>query len=222
MTDSHDLIWILDSDPACVTLYKQTLGLTYDVRTFSELSEFIGALAEENAPAPRLVLADPDNIKGSLAEFHRRSSESTSQIQCPELIILTKRDDLELMRFYLKTGVRDYIMKPLRTNELVAKVEHALMEINQREVRILRNEVDGIQISDLTLREYQLLTLFLSRPERSVCRDDLNDALWSRTRVNRKTLDVHVFNLRRKLRRHGYDIFVKDAVFSLRRANSRA
>jgi hypothetical protein len=35
--------------------------------------------------------------------------------------------------------------------------------------------------------------------------------------VNRKTLDVHLFNLRRKLRPLSYDVLCQDQIFSLRR-----
>jgi DNA-binding winged helix-turn-helix (wHTH) protein len=87
--------------------------------------------------------------------------------------------------------------------------------MNNREILILRNDLDGIQISDLTFREHQLLTIFISRPERRVGREELYGAIWSKVTVNRKTLDVHLFNLRRKLRPFGYDIFCQDQVFTL-------
>lgn len=212
---AQDLIWILDKDPSCLDLYQQTLGLQYQVRVFNEMDQFTEAVVKTSDSVPSLVLADPENNKGSLAEFYRRTRESLSHIQLPEFMIVTKNDDLELMRFYLKTGARDYILKPIRPNELVAKVEKALLQISNREILILRNDLDGIHVNDLTFREHQLLTIFLSRKERSVGRDELYGAIWSKVTVNRKTLDVHLFNLRRKLRPLGYDIFCRDQVFHL-------
>lgn len=217
MITSHlDLIWIIDNDRACIALYQQTLGLQYRVRTFESLDQFKEALDNTPDTEPRLVIADPENTKGSLAELFRGlKTPSDMKPKAFDCMIATRLDDLELMRFYLKTGARDYLLKPIRPNELVAKVERILLQISNREILILRNELDGIHITDLTFREHQLLTLFLSRPERRVTRDELYDAIWSKITVNRKTLDVHLFNLRRKLRPHRYDIVCRDQVFFL-------
>ena len=214
--DSHDLIWILDNDPTCVTLYQQTLGLQYHLRAFSTVDDCMSACARlDPNEGPRILIADPENTNGSLVEFLRRNREEGGVPRFPEYIIASRLDDLELIRFYLKAGARDYILKPLRPNELVAKVERALNQISNREIFILRNDLDGISVSDLTFREHQLLTIFLSRPGRSVKRDDLYGAIWTKVTVNKKTLDVHLFNLRRKLRPHGYDIICQGQVFML-------
>lgn len=221
MSPTQDLIWILDNDPACIALYQQTLGLQYRVRVFSVLDNFMEALTQAREGEPRLLIADPENTKGSLADVFRSSRDNGgSGLTIPDSLIVSRVDDLELIRFYLKTGARDYILKPLRPNELVAKVEKALLQISNREILILRNDLDGIQVSDLTFREHQLLTIFLSHPERSVSRDELYNAIWSKVTVNKKTLDVHLFNLRRKLRPHGYDIVCQDQIFSLCRSKA--
>ena len=212
-----ELIWILDGDKTCVTLYQQTLGLQYRLRIIETLEDL--AVAIENLPrtveAMPLLIADPDTTQGSLGEFFRRRQNSGQAVRLPECMIISKLDDLNLMRFYLKSGVRDYLLKPIRPNELVAKVEKALQAISQSEIQILRNDLDGQEVKDLTFREHQLLTLFLSRPDRAVKRDELYDAIWSKVTVNRKTLDVHLFNLRRKLRPHGYDIVCLSQLFTL-------
>ncbi len=212
-----DLIWILDNDPACVSLYQQTLGLQYQVRAFMKLDELRTALAQAREGEPRLLIADPESTQ-LLAQIFKANRQVAPGLQIPDTLIVSKIDDLELMRFYLKTGARDYLLKPIRPNELIAKVERALSQISNREILILRNDLDGIQVGDLTFREHQLLTIFLSRPNRSVSRDELYNAIWSKVTVNRKTLDVHLFNLRRKLRPHGYDIVCLEQIFSLQQS----
>jgi len=218
----NDLIWTLDGDPSCVSIYQQILGLQYQVRAFATVNEFLEALVL--AEPPRLLIADPGNTRGSLLESFRRIRDVTQpstgpthngNLKLPEFIIISTVDDLDLIRFYLKAGARDFLFKPIRANELVAKVEWVLHQISNREVLILRNDLDGISINDLTFREHQILTVLLSRPERSVRRDDLHEAVWAKVAVNKKTLDVHLFNLRRKLRQHGYDIFCREQMFSL-------
>ena len=217
MDETQDLIWILDSDSDSVELYQHTLGLQYQVRSFSEMNPLVEALTKAAVDEPRLLIIDPENTKVTTADFIGRTTASGGALKLPDYMIATRVDDLELMRFYLKTGARDYIFKPIRQNELVAKVERALHQISNREILILRNDLDGIQVPDLTFREHQILTIFLSRPDRAVKRDDLYAALWSKVTVNRKTLDVHLFNLRRKLRPLGYDVLCQDQIFSLRR-----
>jgi DNA-binding response OmpR family regulator len=216
MVPSQDMIWILDNDPACKNLYQQTLGLQYTLRCLGSLTELTEALANMNDSEPRLLIADPENVEGSLVEFFRKvRTTSVQSVRLPDMLIVSKLDNLELMRFFLKTGVRDYLMKPIRPNELVAKVERALHQMNNREILILRNDLDGIQVNDLTFREHQLLTIFISKPNRCVTREELYGAIWSKVTVNKKTLDVHLFNLRRKIRPHGYDIVYQNQTFLL-------
>lgn len=220
---AHDLIWTLDGDPSSVTLYQQILGLQYQIRPFGSVNEFLEALVL--GEGPRLLIADPANTRGSLVDSFKRirdvahastnGTPATTSLRLPDFMIVSTLDDLDLMRFYLKAGARDFIFKPIRPNELVSKVEWVLNQISNREVLILRNDLDGVQINDLTFREHQILTIFLSRPERRVSRDDLYSAIWSKVAVNKKTLDVHLFNLRRKLRPYGYDIFCFEQVFTL-------
>ena len=222
MQNGQDLIWILDSDPNCISMYQQTLGLQYLVRPFSSVDAFMESLAKGGDETPRLLISDPETTTGSLVESFKRAREvAGTKLRLPEFLIASRIDDLDLIRFYLKAGARDYILKPLRPNELVAKVEKALNHISNREILILRNDLDGIQIADLTFREHQLLTIFLSRPNRSVKRDELYGAIWSKVTVNRKTLDVHLFNLRRKLRPHGYDVICQESIFSLQKQAAR-
>jgi DNA-binding response OmpR family regulator len=198
-------IWILDSDPGCVNLYKQTLGLQYTLCVFSTFEEFAQAYANSTNAQPRLLIAEPEDAKSALANFFRGFT-TESERRFPETLIVSRNDEVGLMRFYLRLGVRDYILKPIRPNELVAKVEKALLQIDNRSVLILKNDLDGHQLTDLTFREHQIMTVFLNSPSRTIDRDSLIERVWVKTLVNRKTLDVHVFNLRRKLRPIGYDI----------------
>lgn len=208
-----DPIWILESDSSCVALYHQTLGLQYPLQVYSSFEEFSAAYQDAPQGQPRLLIAEPDETNGALANFFR--GFANSQNRFPETIIVSKQEDVDTIRFFLRVGVRDYILKPLRPNELVAKVERALLQINNRSILIFRNELDGHQVTNLTFREHQILTVLLNGPSKTVGRDALLDAVWNKTLVNRKTLDVHVFNLRRKLRPIGYDILCKDALLHL-------
>lgn len=205
MTKSES-IWILDSDTSCIPLYHQTLGLRYAVETFADFNSFASAFRERT---PRLIIADPEVARDQLANFFRSVSVNEKKA-FPDTVIVTRLDEIELIRFYLQNGARDYLLKPLRPNELVAKVEHLFQKLDNRSVLIFRNNLDGQDVQNLTFREHQILTVFLNSPSRLISRDEMIDTVWNKTMVSRKTLDVHVFNLRRKLRPIGYDILCKD------------
>ena len=66
--------------------------------------------------------------------------------------------------------------------------------------------LDGHEIESLTSKQKQLLSLFLSSPGRVVSRDDILEQVWGDTSVHPKTVDVHLYNLRRKLNEFGYII----------------
>jgi DNA-binding NarL/FixJ family response regulator len=211
-------IWILESDPSCVALYHQTIGLQYPLQVFSNFAEFSAAYQNSESIPPRLLIAEPEDAKVALASFFSGFA-TTEGTRFPETLIVSRNDEIDLMRFYLRVGARDYILKPLRPNELVAKVERALMQINNRSVLIFKNDLDGQQLSNLTFREHQILTVLLNRPSRTIDRDKLIDSVWNKTLVNRKTLDVHIFNLRRKLRPIGYDIISQKRELYLSKVN---
>ena len=200
-----DPIWVLDSDTECVNLYQQTLGLQYPLRVFANFDLFADAYKSAPDGQPRLLIAEPEDAKSALANFFRGFANA-KEMHYPETLIVSRNDEVDLIRFYLRVGVRDYIFKPIRPNELVAKVERALTQIDNRSVLIFKNDLDGHQLSDLTFREHQIMTVFLNASSRRIDRDTLIETVWAKTLVNRKTLDVHVFNLRRKLRPIGYDI----------------
>lgn len=217
MDTDQNLIWILDNDRESVKQYQQILGHHYQVSAFKSMSAISEALSQTAPEEPSLVIIDPENTKITMSDFAGKAGLAGGALKLPEYIIVTRLDDLGLMRFHLKTGARDYLLKPIRPSELVAKIERAVNQISNREVLILRNDLDGIQVPGLTFREHQILTIFLSRPDRTIKREDLFAALWSKVTVSKKTLDVHLFNVRRKIRPLGYDIVCRCNIFSLLR-----
>lgn len=207
---SNDPIWILDSDVSCIALYHQTIGLQYPLKVFSTFEEFAAAYRDAEPGHPRLLIIEPEENRTAIANFFSAFLNPQTASHFPQTLVVSRLDEIDMMRFYLRVGVRDYILKPLRPNELVAKIERALLQINNRSILIFRNELDGQQVANLTFRENQILTVLLNKPSRACPRDTLLEAVWNKTLVNRKTLDVHVFNLRRKLRPMGYDILCKE------------
>lgn len=64
----------------------------------------------------------------------------------------------------------------------------------------------GTKVEGLTKKEIQLLKLFMLRENYTVEKDEVVKTIWKDILVNSKTLDVHFYNLRRKLSPYGIQI----------------
>ena len=59
--------------------------------------------------------------------------------------------------------------------------------------------LSGLTISNLTKKEVQLLELFVNKKNKKVLKSEILELVWKDIKVNSKTLDVHFYNLRKKL-----------------------
>jgi len=130
-------------------------------------------------------------------------------------IIMLTAKDAELDRVLgLELGADDYMPKPFSTRELASRIRALLRRrtLEQRRDRAVqavgallfdptrhRVEVDGAPVQ-LTPTEFRLLALLASDPERVFSRDEIMRHLWETTSFgDRRNVDVHVRNLRRKI-----------------------
>lgn len=110
----------------------------------------------------------------------------------------------------LKMGADDYLAKPFAIPELLARVETVLRRYKktERKLRLLDIEIDtdsrtvlqnGRQV-DLTIKEYELLLLFVRNKNRALYRETIYENVWGGeyNGVGR-TVDLHVQRLKKKL-----------------------
>ena len=136
----------------------------------------------------------------------------------PVPIILLTAKDAEVDKVVgLEVGADDYVTKPFRLRELVARVRAALrrgrpeegaavdrnevLEVGEVKLDAARHEVSvrGERVS-LPLKEFELLELLLANAGRVLTRDVLIDRVWGPNYYgDTKTLDVHVKRLRAKV-----------------------
>lgn len=114
----------------------------------------------------------------------------------------------------LKIGADDYVTKPFKMPEILARVEallrraptrpaapHAVHEFGRVRVDGRGTEVvrDG-KVIDLSAREFQLLRFFLENKGTTLSREDLLTRVWGYSAsMFTRTVDVHVASLRHKL-----------------------
>lgn len=110
----------------------------------------------------------------------------------------------------LKSGADDYITKPFEIVELLARVETVLRRYNKADnkINILDVEIDipsrvvmknGKQIM-LTLKEFELLLLFVRNKNIALYRETIYENVWESSYLgDSRTVDLHVQRLRKKL-----------------------
>ena len=93
----------------------------------------------------------------------------------------------------LRLGAEDYIIKPFEIIELLARVETVLRRYHKA------NKISGEPVS-LTVKEYDLLVLFLQNPNIALFRDRIYERVWGETYMgDSRTVDLHVQRMRKKL-----------------------
>jgi DNA-binding response OmpR family regulator len=128
------------------------------------------------------------------------------------ILMLTARDTTEDVVRGLDAGADDYLAKPFKFDELLARVRALarrggaarsdLLRYGPVELDRLKHKarIDGQRL-DLTPKEFHLLQHFLLHPEEVVRRTELLEKVWDmHFDPESNVVDVHVGNLRRKLK----------------------
>jgi len=131
------------------------------------------------------------------------------------IIFLTARDANEDKVKGLTIGGDDYIVKPFTNDELVARI-HAVLRRSGANIEELQQKyvilgpikidetarkvsVDGKSVP-LTLKEFELLHLFMNNPGNAYTREQLLERIWDIDYVGgTRTVDTHIKTLRIKL-----------------------
>lgn len=182
----------------------------YEVTVADDGEEALGAVAQQR---PNLVLLDImlPGIDG--VEVCRRLRESHN---VPVLMVTARDDEIDVV-VGLEVGADDYITKPYSPRELTARVKALLRRSVLTEKAEQRNKhlsFPGLEIDlprrtvdadgspvHLTPKEFDLLFLLASEPQRVFKREEIIEEVWGYTprTGDLRTVDTHVKRIRKKV-----------------------
>ncbi len=205
-------VWCVEDDASIRDIEVYTLRSTgFEAEGFPDAASFREAL---HSARPDLVLLDimlPGEDGVELLRF-LRSDPAVSRI--PVIMATARGQEYDKVQS-LDLGADDYLVKPFGMMEMVSRVKAVLRRAQPADARLLRSggitlDLDGHTVSvdgertQLTRKEFDLLSLFLSRPGMMFTRSQLFSQVWGEDYAGEtRTLDMHITTLRQKLGRYG-------------------
>lgn len=134
------------------------------------------------------------------------------------IIILSARDEIADKVIGLELGADDYMTKPFSPRELSARIRARLREEKRNKITpegpLRWGSLEiwpesylvtvGGQSLNLTAKEFELLHVFVANPNQVFSREYLTQKIWGyHSSADTRTIDVHVSNLRNKLKSLG-------------------
>ena len=138
-------------------------------------------------------------------------------------IVLTARDSLDEKIGMLTQGADDYITKPFEIPEVIARIQvqlrHAGRGIENKQMTY-RNlvldkttyqvRIDRKAVPQITKQEFAILELLVSHPKQVFSKEDIFSYAWNEPYMGEtKTLDVHISNIRKKIKQVTTDEYIE-------------
>lgn len=202
------LIYVLDDEKNIRELLKYNLEKTgFIVETFSLGKVFLNKISQVSPSliCLDLMLPDYDGI-----ELCKKLKLSPRYKNIPVIMLTAKTSEFDTI-IGLEAGAEDYIKKPFSINEFIARVRalfrreekaaveeeileesDLVLDLKQRIARIKNKEIN------LTLKEFELLALFLKHKGKVFTRGELLERIWDFDFAGgTRTVDVHIHSLRK-------------------------
>jgi DNA-binding response OmpR family regulator len=199
-------ILIVEDEPGMASFLDRGLGSRgYATKVVGDGTSALAIASDSDFDLVILDLGLPD-VEGEtvLRELRRRGERLP-------ILILTARDDLGDKVEGLDAGADDYVTKPFRLEELLARVRVQLREERSGEPTVLqtrsitldvrtRKAMAEGELVDLTAREFTMLETFMRHAGQVLSREQLLDHVWGYDYdPGSNVVEVYVRYLRRKL-----------------------
>ncbi len=203
---------VLIADPDAAVRREVRTACEQDGYEVVEADSGHDALRELEGQKPSLILLEvtlPDMSGFDACREIRKSDHGV-----PIILISSRSDEIDVV-VGLEIGADDYVLKPLRTRELLARMaahmrkqrvesfdsnrgrlefKDLVIDINERRVFRASDEVD------LTHTEFDLLSFLAANAGKVLSREKILNTIWGyEYPIETRVIDVHIRNLRRKI-----------------------
>jgi two-component system, OmpR family, response regulator RegX3 len=201
-------IAIVEDDPSQLELLCHWLrSAGHESLAFQQASAFLEIMAQTQF---EMVILDWNLGEASGIDVLRRLRQ-TSKV--PVLFCTSHAEQEDVVKA-LRGGADDYMIKPLRHAELLARIDSVMRRIQNWQAKDEAFAVEQFRVDcasrtitrdhgapfELTTKDFELAVLFLRNVGRLLSRSHIHDAVWGRnSSVSSRTLDTHVSRIRNKL-----------------------
>jgi two-component system alkaline phosphatase synthesis response regulator PhoP len=202
-------ILLVDDEPDVIEIIKFNLNQEgYQVKTATNGSE---AVKKAKKTFPHLIIMDvmmPEMDGIEACEILRKDPKFNNTI----IMFLTARGEDYSYVAAFDAGADDYVTKPIKPKILVSKIKALLRRLKKEEetekLRFGKLIIDKEQYEvtqngntlSLPRKEFELLFLLASKPDKVVKREKIMEIVWgSEVVVGDRTIDVHIRKLREKI-----------------------
>ncbi|MBX9767087.1 MAG: response regulator transcription factor [Bdellovibrionales bacterium] len=211
-------IAVVDDCDTSLGLYQRIFNPIYTTQYFESWSSVVYCLSA-GAYQPSLLVAELEPRKGD--SFQSLMQSDFQKFFDNRVVIVSSCDDPNVIKATLELGAVDYFVKPVNPWELLVKVDRYLKR-NQTTFPFLKwdpvfhqVQSSGVTVT-LTSKEFQILSLLNRAAGAPLTREDIIKQTWGGVTVAAKSLDVHLFNLRRKIEPLGIEvIFLRPNYYQL-------
>ena len=204
-------ILLVDDEPDILEFMSYNLSKEgYKVYTASDGEE---AIEKAKSKSPHLILLDVMMPKMDGIEACENLRKLPKLGKNLIIVFLTARSEDYTQVAALEAGADDYITKPIKVKVLISKVKSLLrrmqdgansnslikvgsLVVNREEYKIVYNGHEKI----LPRKEFELLSLLASKPNKVFKREVILNSVWGNdVVVGGRTIDVHIRKLREKI-----------------------
>ncbi|MBQ3334320.1 MAG: response regulator transcription factor [Eubacteriaceae bacterium] len=209
------MIYCVEDDSAIRDLMVYTLKASgFEAMGFENDDGFWAAMKEQ---LPEMIILDV-MLPGEDGLTILRKLRSSPVTESIPVIMATAKDSEYDKVIGLDSGADDYLAKPFGMMEMVSRIKAVLRRVEKKRSVVLSlgdivldETKHTVHVADkpvtLTLKEYELLKLFMENPGIVFTRDNILRSVWGIDFSGEtRTVDVHIGTLRTKLERAGDDI----------------
>ena len=203
------MIWCVDDDNTIRDIEVYTLTQTgFEAKGFAD---GISMLEARKTEKPELIVLDIMLPGKDGVEVLKKIRSNPETRKIPVIMATAKGTEMDKIQG-LDTGADDYLVKPFGVMEMVSRIKAVLRrcESDEKEEVLTVGEitlsdkehlvtVNGKKVA-LTLKEFEILKLFMQSPGIVFSRDKLLSEVWGVDYLGEsRTVDMHIKTLRQKL-----------------------